>query len=247
MLLYRNWQPVYAQRWCIMAAAVLGLKLWLFGRWLKNNQRQAETELLPTLGPGTILTLLRGALVGLLAGFLLCPRPQGEWLVWGPALLYTLSSIIDSLDGYLARITGHTTLLGKKLDEEYDGLGILISISLAVQYGQLPLWYQLPALSRPLFIGGIWWRNRQGKPVYALPPSSYRRLAAGFQMGFVSVMLSPLFSPPITTIAAVVFAAPFMAGFIRDWLVVSRRFDPFSCLQDYLLAFLAIQNRPQKR
>jgi hypothetical protein len=40
-------------------------------------------------------------------------------------------------------------------------------------------------------------------------------------MGFTAVILSPLFSPPVTNLAAALFALPFLAGFSRDWLVVS--------------------------
>jgi CDP-diacylglycerol--glycerol-3-phosphate 3-phosphatidyltransferase len=47
-------------------------------------------------------------------------------------------------------------------------------------------------------------------------------------MGFLSVMLWPLFYPPGTTLAGGVMAVPFLAGFLRDWLVVSGRLDPDS-------------------
>jgi CDP-diacylglycerol--glycerol-3-phosphate 3-phosphatidyltransferase len=47
-------------------------------------------------------------------------------------------------------------------------------------------------------------------------------------MGFFSVMLWPLFSPPGTTLAGLFFVGPVLAGFCRDWLVVSGRLDPTS-------------------
>jgi hypothetical protein len=47
-------------------------------------------------------------------------------------------------------------------------------------------------------------------------------------MGFMSVMLWPLFFPPGTTLAGFVFAVPFAASFVRDWLVVSGWLDPVS-------------------
>jgi CDP-diacylglycerol--glycerol-3-phosphate 3-phosphatidyltransferase len=118
--------------------------------------------------------------------------------------------------------------LGEILDIEFDALGILIATSLAVHYSQLPWWYLLIGLSRYLFLFGIWWRRRRGKPVYDLPPSTHRRIVAGFQMGFTSVMLWPIVYPPATTLAGVVFAIPFAASFTRDWLVVSGRLDPTS-------------------
>jgi CDP-diacylglycerol--glycerol-3-phosphate 3-phosphatidyltransferase len=139
-----------------------------------------------------------------------------------------LFSILDYLDGYVARVTGQATLLGQTLDGAFDALGLLIALGLAVGFGQLPWWYLLLGLCRYLFVFGMWWRRRRGKPIYELPPSSNRRLLAGFQMGFISVILWPLFSPPGTTLAGLIFAIPFLAGFLRDWLVVSGQLDPAS-------------------
>jgi CDP-diacylglycerol--glycerol-3-phosphate 3-phosphatidyltransferase len=111
---------------------------------------------------------------------------------------------------------------------EFDALGVLIATLLAVEYSQLPWWYLLLGLARYLFVFGMWWLKRQGKPVYDLVPSTNRRIIAGFQMSFTSVMLWPLFSPPATMLAGALFALPFTAGFIRDWLVVSGCIDPAS-------------------
>jgi CDP-diacylglycerol--glycerol-3-phosphate 3-phosphatidyltransferase len=77
VFLQNTWQPLYAQRWLIIAAVVLAYQLWLFRQGLKHNHRQGEAALLPTLGAGNALTLLRGLGLALLAGFLLSPRPPG--------------------------------------------------------------------------------------------------------------------------------------------------------------------------
>jgi CDP-diacylglycerol--glycerol-3-phosphate 3-phosphatidyltransferase len=214
-LLSAGWVPVFAWRWAVVAACVLVYELSHLWRGLNNNHRPGEATLLPALGAGNVLTMLRGLALGLLAGFLF-------------SLLYTASILADYLDGYLARVTHHATLLGENLDIEFDALGILIATSLAVNYNQLPWWYLPLGLSRYLFLLGIWWRKRRGRPVYDLPPSTHRRIVAGFQMGFTSVMLWPIVYPPGTTLAGVAFAIPFTASFIRDWFVVSGRLDPAS-------------------
>jgi CDP-diacylglycerol--glycerol-3-phosphate 3-phosphatidyltransferase len=226
-LLGTKWHPAFAWRWAIVAACVLAYGLGLLWRGLKDNHRPGESSLLPTLGVGNVLTMIRGLALGLLAGFVFLPQPS-VGLTWVPALLYTLSIVADYLDGYFARLTHHATELGETLDIEFDALGILIATSLAVHYNQLPWWYLLIGFSRYLFLFGIWWRKRRGEPVYDLPPSSHRRMVAGFQMGFTSVMLWPIVCPPATTLAGVVFAIPFTASFTRDWLVVSGRLDPTS-------------------
>jgi CDP-diacylglycerol--glycerol-3-phosphate 3-phosphatidyltransferase len=226
-LLSAAWEPVSAWRWAIVAAGVLVYELGHLWRGLNDNHRRGDSALLPMLGAGNVLTMLRGLALGLLAGFLVAPWPPG-WTAWIPALLYTVAIVADYLDGYLARITHHATLLGEHLDIEFDALGILIATSLAVNYHQLPSWYLLIGLSRYLFLLGIWWLKRRGRPVYDLPPSTQRRIVAGFQMGFTSVMLWPIVYPPGTTLAGVIFAVPFTASFIRDWLVVSGSLDPAS-------------------
>jgi CDP-diacylglycerol--glycerol-3-phosphate 3-phosphatidyltransferase len=163
----------------------------------------------------------------MLAGFLFSPTPDG-WLAWIPAILYSLERLIDFGDGYVARITQRETRLGEILDIEFDGLGILIAVGLAIQYDKLPAWYLLLGLGRPLFVFGMWLRRRWHKPVYDLPPSEQRRVIAGFQTGFVSLTLWPVLSPTITMLASYLFAIPLVFSFGRDWLVVSGAIDASS-------------------
>ncbi len=224
-LYLRQIWPHYANQWLFWAAAALIYVSLIVWRGLPENHRDGESELLPTLGLGNHLTLLRGLAMSLVAGFLFSPWPEGA-LAWGPMLLYTLADIADYFDGYLARITNHATLLGARLDIEFDGLGVLIVSVLGVWYGQLPWWYLLLGVSRFLFIGGLWLRERQGKPVYAMPESVHRRIIAGFQMGFMSAALWPIIPAEGSKIAGSVFGLATAVSFIRDWLVVSGQLNP---------------------
>jgi CDP-diacylglycerol--glycerol-3-phosphate 3-phosphatidyltransferase len=214
-----------ANQWLILAALVIGVELWLLRRNLRKNHRHGEIFLLPTLGIGNMLTLLRGLAYALMAGFLFAPRPGG-WLDWAPAILYTFACLADFFDGYLARITNHSTLLGEVLDMEFDGLGMLICVALAVQYGQLPFVYLLIGLARPLFVLGLRLRKDRGLPEYPMTPSSNRRLVAGLHMGFMMFLLWPVFTPPASTIAAFLFGMPIVLSFLRDWLVVTGQINP---------------------
>ncbi|MBX2998446.1 MAG: CDP-alcohol phosphatidyltransferase family protein [Caldilineaceae bacterium] len=216
-----------ANQWLILAALVIGVELWLIRRNLRKNHRQGEVSLLPTLGIGNVLTILRGLAYALMAGFLFAPRPGG-WLDWAPAILYSFACLADFFDGYLARITNHSTLLGEVLDMEFDGLGILISVALAVQYGQLPFVYLLIGVARPLFVLGLRLRKDRGLPEYPMTPSSNRRIVAGVHMGFMMFLLWPVFAPPATSIAAFLFGMPIVLSFLRDWLVVTGALDPAS-------------------
>ena len=77
-----------------------------------------------------------------------------------------------------------------------------------------------------LFQWGIYYRNQQGLPVYSLSPNPSRRAIAGYQMGFIAVVLWPLFQAPVTTVAGFAFMLPLLIGFGIDWLIVSGGIDP---------------------
>jgi CDP-diacylglycerol--glycerol-3-phosphate 3-phosphatidyltransferase len=224
-LLYAVWQPGAAQRWTLLAGCVLSIELWFLWRWLPDNYRPQEQRLLPRLGAGNMLTILRGLLIGLLAGFLFSAWPPG-WLAYLPGGLYTLAAVGDSLDGYVSRKTDYTTQLGKRLDMEADALGMLVATVLAVQYHQLPVWYLCLGFAHYFFGLGQWWRTQQGKPVYGLPLHASRRVIGGCQVGFVSAVLWPVFSPPMTTLVGILFGIPTLLSFTRDWLVVSGHLGP---------------------
>jgi len=94
---------------------------------------------------------------------------------------------------------------------------------LPVSRDRLPALTLLVGLAYYLFLFGIRWRQQRHLPLIALQPRPYARIIAGFQMGVVALALLPLFNPPFTSIAAVLVMAPLLAGFGRDWLVISCR------------------------
>lgn len=223
-LLQLDWP--FAPRWLLVSGALVVYGLWwVLWRHLDANHPPDSAKLLPSLGPGNRLTLVRGLCIALIGGFLFGPWPQGA-LAWVIAGLYTLADIADYFDGYLARRSNHVTQLGARLDMEFDGLGTIVVILLAISFGQLPWWYLTIGLARYLFIFGLWWRTRRGLAIHDLTPSVHRRIFAGFQMGFLSVVLWPIVPAAFATIAGTVLAAATAASFTRDWLVVSGRLDP---------------------
>lgn len=212
----------YAGRWLLLSGLLLVLLAAQVWFKLPLNRPQGGGVVQATFGPGNTLSLARALAIGLLAGFLFAPWPQG-WLAWIIAGIYTAASIADGFDGYLARRSGRVTDLGQWLDLELDGLGMLIVSLLGIGYGQLPLWFLSVGLARYLFVGGLWWRARQGLPVHDLAPSVHRRILAGMMMGMMTVVLWPIVPAPMSRIAASMIAVPVLLGFWRDWLLVSGR------------------------
>ena len=131
ILLAASWQPAAARCWVLLSGCVMAVELVFLWRWLPDNSRQPGQPLLPALGLGNLLTIGRGLLVGLLAGFVGLGWPPG-WLACLPAGLYSLAAVGDSLDGYVSRKTHYTTHLGQRLDMQVDALGLLVATGLAV-------------------------------------------------------------------------------------------------------------------
>ena len=188
------------------------------------NYRTEQKILHSTLGYGTWLTIIRGALIAILAGYLFQPWPASKFfpgrLSWAPGLLYITASILDYTDGRVARACRHETRLGAFLDINLDALGLLIAPLVAVGYGQLPTAYLSVSAAYYCFVAGIWLRQKTAKPVIKQKPRRIARIVAGFQMGFVGISLLPVLGPPVTTIAAYIFMIPLLAGFLWDWCYV---------------------------
>ena len=227
--------PTYVLRWALQACAVMGIQLINLWRFLPQNFRQSETTLLPVFGPGNAMTLTRGTLIAMLSGFLLLESLPGYW-VWIPAILYIVSDITDFLDGYLARLSNTVTRLGETLDMNLDALGVLVVTLLAFQFGSVPWWYLPFGFARYLFLIGLYSHKRAGRPEYPLNPSNTRRLFAGLQMGFITVMLFPVLGPPGTTFAATVFLVPFLSMFVIDYLQVTGQLERVDFWTDWNLA-----------
>ncbi|MEW6220374.1 MAG: CDP-alcohol phosphatidyltransferase family protein, partial [Thermodesulfobacteriota bacterium] len=173
-------------------ALILG-RLWAL---LPEHRHQPGAALLPRLGPGTWLSLLRGLFLAWLAGLLFLPwsslLAMAPLSALMPGLCYGLASLLDLLDGYLARRTGTATRLGAALDVELDALGLALASSMGVRLGRLPAAYLAVGAAFYVYRGAIWWRARHGRPVFPPPFRVGARHAAGFQMGLVALGLLPV-------------------------------------------------------
>lgn len=224
--------PAAARVWALTVGAVLAFQLLLL--LLNLPAVLSGANLHKLWGTANLMTLARGVLIALLAGFLLAPEPAGP-AGWLPPLLYTLCAVLDLLDGWWARRTDAQTRMGALLDVELDALGILLALALAIQYRRLPPAFLVVGLARYLFAAALAVRRRAGLPVVELPPSYLRRRLAGFQMGVLAVLLWPIAAPPATTLGQALIGAPLLAGFVRDWLLATGRLDPEDPLYRRLL------------
>lgn len=201
--------------------------LWIFvwqQTWQQRdlNRPHIESPLAPTLGWANRLTILRGWLIAATGGFLFLSNTPAS-IAWTAAALYSIAAILDRIDGYVARRTRQTSLLGSELDMRFDALGLLIAPVLAFELGKIHWSYLLVSVAYYLFQAGLYWRKRQQLPVYAMIPNKLRRTLAGFQMGLIAFVLWPPFQAEITVVASIAFMIPVLIGFGVDWFVVSGR------------------------
>ncbi|MGM0591595.1 MAG: CDP-alcohol phosphatidyltransferase family protein [Halobacteriota archaeon] len=208
--------------WVPLSGVTLSAELWLLYRNLDRNHAHGTDDLFERFGPATTLTLVRGLLLAWLAGFLQLPWPEGP-LAWAPALLYGLAAVLDYADGTLARLTDRVTVLGERLDVEFDALGLLVAPLVGVVGGQIPWWYLSVSVARYAFVAAVRLRRWRGLSVSDLPPRASRRILAGSQMAFVALALSPVIGRDAATVGAALFGGAVLLGFGRDWLAVSGR------------------------
>ncbi|MFM1897317.1 MAG: hypothetical protein RLZZ385_2391 [Pseudomonadota bacterium] len=222
LALMQGWP--WAGRW-LLTSLLLWVLVWMQA-WRRRdlNRLSPESPPYPDLGLANHLTLLRGWLIAATGGFLLLPGIDG-FIAWIPAALYSVAAILDRIDGHLARRNSRISLLGSELDTVFDALGLLMAPLLAVLLGKVHVSYLLVSVAYYVFIAGIRWRRAHGLPVHPLAPSPLRRALAGFQMGYVAVVLWPPFDAQVTVPAGFGFMVPVLAGFVVDWLVVSGRID----------------------
>ncbi|MCR6654146.1 MAG: CDP-alcohol phosphatidyltransferase family protein [Cellvibrionaceae bacterium] len=207
--------------WFFLAGA-LWIYCWLQTWWRRDlNRLEMTIPCYSDFGWANRLTLLRGGLIALTGGFLF-QSPIGV-AAWMPGILYSIAAVLDRTDGWVARRSGRTSLLGRELDTEMDALGLLVAPLLAVTLGKFHWSFLAVSAAYYIFIGGLHWRRRRQLSVYPLPPSVLRRTLAGLQMGFVAFVLFPVFPAEVTRVLGVAFMIPILAGFLVDWLAVSGR------------------------
>ena len=99
-----------------------------------------------------ILTMTRIAAIPLMAVILFSPsKSSGFWA----AVVFSLASITDWLDGYLARRMGIVTVFGKFLDPIADKLIVMAALIMILPFGHVPAWMVLVILGREIIITGL--------------------------------------------------------------------------------------------
>src|SRR5215510_11499311 len=78
----------------------------------------------PSFGPANAVTTVRAALASLMLG--LIGEPTGPTVAWTAASLASAATLLDGVDGFLARRTRMSSTFGARFDMEVDALVVLV-------------------------------------------------------------------------------------------------------------------------
>ena len=164
-----------------------------------------------------ILTLLRVALIPI---FILLFYMPFHWSYLAAALVFTMASVTDWLDGYLARKLQQSTPFGAFLDPVADKLMVVIALVLLVQH-HANFWVTAPAaiiIGRELVISALReWMAEMGARAH-VAVSKLGKYKTALQMVALVVLLA---NPPELTLWVIVgYILLAMSAVLTLWSMV---------------------------
>jgi len=168
-------------------------------------------------GAANVVTTVRALLVSLVIA-LVGEAPTAA-AAWAAALGSTGSTLLDGVDGWMARREGMASDFGARYDMEIDALLILALAVLTWQSGKAGAWIVLAGAMRYLFVaaGYVW--HWMAAP---LPPSTRRKAACVIQIVGLSVAVAPFVPVPVSRAIALVTLASLTWSFGVDVLWLRR-------------------------
>ena len=169
-------------------------------------------------GAANQITTVRAILVALVAG--LVGEPRLAAVAVAAVAASVAVTLLDGVDGWLARRNRIASDFGARFDMEIDALLILALSVLAWRHEKAGAWVVLSGLLRYAFVaaGAIapWLRG-------ALPPSRRRQTICVIQIAALTLVMLPAVQPPLSTLLAAAALATLAASFLIDTVWLWRR------------------------
>ena len=168
------------------------------------------------LGPANHVTIVRGALVALLAG-LVSERPSPA-ISTAAVVVASAALLLDGVDGRLARRSGMASEFGARFDMETDAVFVAVLAVLVWQFGKAGAWVLFSGLMRYLFAAAVALVPRFQRPI----PSTFTgKLIAVVQMIALIIALAPVCGPVVSASIAAIGLLALIVSFSLDvaWLL----------------------------
>lgn len=169
-----------------------------------------------SVGAANHATIARAALVALLAGFI--GEHGGVEVAITATVLASSVTLLDGVDGWLARRFNTVSGFGARFDMETDAVFVAVLSLLAWQFGKVGAWVLLSGLMRYLFAAAALLWPLLRRPV----PSSYRgKTIAVVQMIALIIVIAPATGSAVAVTVAAVALIALICSFSLDvvWLL----------------------------
>jgi phosphatidylglycerophosphate synthase len=183
----------------------------------------AGTHPFRQFGPANQVTTLRAVFVALVVGAI--GGPATAAVAAGAASAGVAVTVMDGIDGWLARRSRMASRFGARFDMEIDALLILALAILTWQHGKAGPWVVLSGLLRYLFVAAGW---RLPRMRLQLPDSRRRQTICVIQVVALIVALEPFVAPAASALIAGAALLALVYSFAVDtrWLLSDRRGRP---------------------
>ena len=195
----------YPLKAAVLFAAIMGLSI----GFLRQHHPFAR------FGAANQITLVRALLVAVVAGFIgVQPLPRFALVAVSAA---GAATVLDGLDGWVARQTRMASAFGARFDMEIDALLILALSVLAWRDGKAGSWVIASGLLRYLFVAAGALAPWLGG---TLPSSRRRQTICVVQIAALTIVMLPAIQPPASTLLAAIALAALAGSFLVDivWL-----------------------------
>jgi len=180
----------------------------------------AGTHPFPRFGPANQVTTARAVLVALIVGAIgERASPAVAASAAGVSLAVTM---MDGVDGWMARRSRMSSRFGARFDMEIDAL-LILSLSILVwENGKAGSWVVLSGLLRYVFVAAGRLLPQMRQP---LPDSRRRQAICVVQVAGLIIALEPFVTPPASELIASAALVALACSFAVDtvWLLSDRR------------------------
>jgi phosphatidylglycerophosphate synthase len=169
-------------------------------------------------GAANQITTIRALLVSLIVS--LAGEPRTAAIAASAAGVSLVVTMLDGVDGWLARRHHTASAFGARFDMETDALLILALSILAWQHEKAGAWVVLSGALRYGFVaaGALWTWLRA-----PLPHSRRRRAVCVLQIAFLIVAIVPMVTPPVSSAVSAVSLIALAGSFLIDIMWLWRR------------------------